>query len=133
MESSSDNPHLQLAKKYPNILMRSNWTGKLLEDQIGCELSIGYGWLQLVDDLCGKLQQAIQSLSEEQRKGFFATQVKQKFGGLRFYVSYGNDEIYKLISEAENQSYKTCEVCGEPGESTNDGWVMTLCKEHLEK
>lgn len=56
-----------------------------------------------------------------------AVQVKEKFGGLRFYMTSGNDEIYDLIGEAEAKSYKTCEECGEPGEEKPMSWIRTLC------
>lgn len=58
-------------------------------------------------------------------------QVKEKFGGLRFYVVNGSDEIYNRITDAEKESYKTCEKCGEKGELRNDiGWYLTLCENH---
>jgi hypothetical protein len=58
-------------------------------------------------------------------------QVKEKFGGLRFYINEGSDEIYKRITIAEKVSYKTCERCGEKGELRNDiGWYLTLCENH---
>jgi hypothetical protein len=63
------------------------------------------------------------------------TQVKEKFGGLRFYINSGSTEIYDRISEAERESYSICEDCGEPGELRKDlGWYFTLCdKHHQEK
>ena len=62
-------------------------------------------------------------------------QVKEKYGGLRFYINAGSDEIFKRVVEAENKSYEVCEKCGEVGELRNDiGWYLTLCEEHyLEK
>lgn len=58
-------------------------------------------------------------------------QVKEKFGGLRFYINEGSDEIYERIIKAEKDSYKTCEKCGKEGELRNDlGWHLTLCSEH---
>lgn len=57
-----------------------------------------------------------------------AAQVKEKFGGLRFYMTIGTDEVYALIGKAEALSCKTCEECGEPGEKRTDlGWIYTLC------
>ncbi len=56
-----------------------------------------------------------------------AAQVKEKFGGLRFYMTCGSDEIFDLISEAEALSYKTCEECGKPGEERDTGWIHTHC------
>jgi hypothetical protein len=59
-----------------------------------------------------------------------ATQVKEKFGGLRFYYSGGDDYIDGVVAMAESMSYRTCEVCGAPGTSTSGGWIRTLCEEH---
>lgn len=61
-------------------------------------------------------------------------QVKEKFGGLRFYINEGSDEIFKRIGKAETDSYKICEVTGTPGELRTDiGWYLTLCNEEYEK
>jgi hypothetical protein len=57
-----------------------------------------------------------------------AAQVKEKFGGLRFYMTSGSDEIYDLINKAEVLSRKTCEECGQPGEEGAGSWIRTLCE-----
>jgi RNA polymerase-binding transcription factor DksA len=61
-------------------------------------------------------------------------QVKEKFGGLRFYIGGAEKEIHDRITKAEAESYHVCEVCGEPGKLRQTGWVLTLCapcyKEH---
>jgi hypothetical protein len=54
-------------------------------------------------------------------------QVKEKFGGLRFYLWNANDEMGKLVEEAERRSLKTCEECGQAGRVRNRSWVRTLC------
>lgn len=55
-------------------------------------------------------------------------QVKEKFGGLRFYINEGSDEIYNRIGKAEEESYETCEITGTPGELRRDiFWIRTLC------
>lgn len=59
-----------------------------------------------------------------------ASQVKEKFGGLRFYYDGGDDYISGLSAMAESMSYVTCESCGKPGESTNGGWIKTVCSDH---
>ena len=56
-------------------------------------------------------------------------QIKEKFGGLRFYIGGGTDEIHSRIADAENESYKTCEMCGESGGCKEiGGWTTTLCE-----
>lgn len=59
-----------------------------------------------------------------------AIQVKEKFGGLRFYYSGGDDYIDGVVAMAESMSYRTCEVCGTPGTSPEGVWIRTLCEEH---
>ena len=62
------------------------------------------GWFEIIYNLSEKIHEIDPHVQ--------ATQVKEKFGGLRFYTNYGNEEINKVIREAESASLKTCEVCG---------------------
>lgn len=62
-----------------------------------------------------------------------ATQVKEKFGTLRFYY-YGGDEYCRGIeSLAESMSAVTCEDCGNPGKLLTQGWFKTLCETHAKE
>jgi hypothetical protein len=57
-----------------------------------------------------------------------ASQVKEKFGGLRFYMTTGSEEMFDLIDKAEEESLRTCEVCGKTGSLRSlGGWYMTRC------
>lgn len=64
-----------------------------------------------------------------------ASQVKEKFGGLRFYVNGSTDESYQKISFAESLSYRICEDCGamKDVQSYHIGWVRSLCPEHAKE
>jgi len=84
---------------------------------------IGNGWLGIVKSLREDL---IQLGWDKQ-----ICQVKEKFGGLRFYINSGSDEIHKRIAEAESKSHEVCEKCGEPGKSISGSWIFTLCDFHL--
>jgi hypothetical protein len=79
------------------------------------------------------LDKAKANMEEEAAKVPVASQVKEKFGGLRFYVQAATDEHYNYISFAESMSYRTCEVCGAPGERYTDGWHQTLCEVHAKE
>ena len=59
-----------------------------------------------------------------------AIQVKEKFGGLRFYLKNSTPEIDKAVQLAETMSYNTCEVCGKRGTRRDTSWIRTLCNEH---
>lgn len=61
-----------------------------------------------------------------------ASQIKEKFGGLRFYVNGANSEINNIINFAEHLSYHICEECGKMDETVvcfGKGWIRTLCYE----
>ena len=88
--------------------------------------SVGVGWYPLIKDLISDL---IELGWDKQ-----TCQVKEKFGGLRFYINGASDGVHKRIGVAEDLSYKTCETCGEKGElRTNIGWHTTLCDKHYEE
>ncbi len=59
-----------------------------------------------------------------------ATQVKEKFGTLRFYYYGGDDYCRGVESLADSMSAVTCEVCGSPGKLLTQGWHRTLCETH---
>lgn len=93
----------------------------------------GDGWYDLIFDLSKKLELMILLLPEEQRKEMKASQVKEKFGGLRFYMTLYNEEFQKLIREAQNKSFHICEECGKPGQLIQAGWLYTSCEEHAKE
>ena len=84
------------------------------------------GWYPLIKDLIDDL---IKLGWDKQ-----VCQVKEKFGGLRFYINSGSNEIFARITFAENKSHEICETCGEKGEMRTDlGWYRTLCNKHYEE
>jgi hypothetical protein len=89
------------------------------------------GWYQLIYDLSDKLEGLIHDWVKENGAKNYprAFQVKEKFGGLRFYMTHATEEMYDLIEEAENKSYTICEQCGKPGEERGGSWILSLCDE----
>ena len=86
-------------------------------------IECGPGWNCLIDPLIRRCK----------REGVQITQIKQKFGGLRFYVAYADDSLEAAIMDAENLSYSICEVCGNPGRLRDGSWLFTLCDEHAKE
>jgi hypothetical protein len=86
-------------------------------------IETGDGWFKIIDQLSAD----ITLLDEKNGTTTIAVQVKEKYGGLRFYVQAGSDAIFDLIDKAEDESSRTCEMCGEPGELRGVGWVSTMC------
>ncbi len=123
---------------------------------------IGYGWHPIVMRLMARIDEM---LDDDLAQRFRVHQIKEKFGGLRFYFGLSGrrdytfdllsaagatrveipddeveadlpprpgamDAILELVRIAEKEASCTCEVCGEPGERTREGWVQTLCERH---
>ena len=91
-------------------------------------ICVNEGWYNLIDKLCSDIQGVINKAPKV--KQIQVIQVKEKFGGLRFYISHGTKEIFDLIHKAEAESFEICEDCGEIGKNikTERGWLRTLCK-----
>jgi len=99
------------------------------------------GWYNIVDKLCSELTPIIEEALEEtpetpEEPLFSVLQVKEKFGGLRFYymMNTNNDDLYKkiqtLVDNAEDASYVTCQITGKMGALSKSGsHYMTLCEE----
>ena len=93
----------------------------------------GDGWYPIIDRLSATITQHVDKLPIEKREDYIAAQVKEKFGGLRFYMERSTKEMEDAIDAAEEESFRTCEECGEPGETGGEGWILTLCNDCREK
>jgi len=94
-------------------------------------ISCGDGWYSLLDLLGSKITNYVNFKRDHQNieLSVKAMQIKEKFGGLRFYVSGSDPYINGMISFAENYSYKVCTVCGNPSsEQKERGWIYTMCE-----
>ena len=88
----------------------------------------GQGWHPLIKD-------ALTKIEAQGNANQTVLQVKEKFGGLRIYLSFHTDETDAIITAAEQEAWRTCEECGskETVELRGDGWLRTLCNPCEEK
>lgn len=91
---------------------------------------IGDGWFDIVEKMSVDLEPIVNNLPQEEKEDFYAQQIKEKFGSLRVYFSFENDEISNIINNAEKSSARICETCGNPGKLNKASWVKTLCEAH---
>lgn len=88
---------------------------------------VGKGWHKLIRD-------GVEKMLELGWDGSVG-QVKEKFGGLRFYIGSATDDVYDIIDGMETHSYHVCEDCGSEKDVTtkprknNNYWIKTLCEE----
>jgi hypothetical protein len=91
-------------------------------------IAVGKGWFDLLNQACRLIQSHLDWKKDVPQ--VVAEQVKEKFGGLRFYVQGGDDYTQGIIAMAEQMSMMMCEECGAPGDRGGDGWITTLCETH---
>jgi len=95
--------------------------------------AVGIGWRPIIEAMC----KDIAAIDKDSRVRVL--QVKEKFGGLRFYFTIDgvktvtDDPMWKSLNEivaaGEDLASKTCEYCGKPGSpSSVGGWAKTLCE-----
>lgn len=70
---------------------------------------------------------------ESEGSNFSFLQIKEKFGGLRIYVSYSDDYINGVIRMAEKMSHVTCEVTGANGILHIKGFCLKTLNESYAK
>ena len=113
----------ELKDKYP----------KLYKTKIWAEFSPG--WYPLIKDLSKEIYDLYESWGDRYETYPFVAQMKEKFGGLRYYMYYGEltEEDHKKLSEIvdryERKSYTICEVCSEQGKNdvNQNLYYRTLC------
>ena len=113
-----------LLKTYPGLYRQHKLS--MRETCMCWGFECGDGWFKLLDALSRKLVKIYPELQ--------ATQVKEKYGTLRFYTG-GMPEVleipvFKTIELACWKSARTCDVCGEPGKLNNEGWISARCEKH---
>lgn len=103
--------HEERKKRYPTVLA-----------DVTCGFYCPPGWLPRVELLCDLL---------ERLGGVQCQQVKEKFGGLRFYFRADTPEKYAeasaLVHACEAVCSAVCLYCGGPGKLLGTGWWRTLC------
>ena len=125
----------ELLEKYPWLYPVSEYTGKPLEnydysftwmDDIPLGWNIAFG-KQMVEELGALLEKY--NYQDE----YSICQIKEKFGGLRWYdngfPTEGYEEYKKWLDKYEELSYKTCIDCGKPAKYFTRGWITPICED----
>ena|ERR1035437_10081674 len=111
----------KLCDKYPEIFKDRN--RDMRETAMCWGFECDEGWFNLIDNLCSDIMRVCG------KEIPVATQVKEKYGTLCFYINGGNEAVFRAISKADQKSFHTCEVCGKKGKIRENShqWFKTLC------
>jgi len=94
--------------------------------------AVGKGWYPIIERLSSNIQQHIEFANKKEKvcPQVVVEQIKEKFGGLRFYYQGGDDNVAGMVRMAEAWADIACEECGGIGKRRGGGWVRTLCDLH---
>lgn len=94
--------------------------------------AVGKGWWHIIETLCANIQSHIDWANRKEQvvPQVVVAQVKEKFGGLRFYYDGGDDNVHGMVRLAEAWADSSCETCGDKGKHRSGGWIRTLCDVH---
>ncbi len=112
----------KIISKYGNLFNKPKARSKTSFSVYGFEHATG--WTGIIDGLCATLTDHCCQTS--------VVQIKQKLGGLRFYVETELDDFESGACEfAELFSYRICEISGYPGilHVNKSRWFRTICNE----
>lgn len=89
-------------------------------------IQCGNGWFYILNELNWKL---LYFKQKNPNVDIQIQKVSELFGGLKINSNIADPSLLKYINEAEEESYKTCEICGRPGKvQSRCGWLITLCE-----
>ena len=110
----------QLYDRYPLIFQER--VLPMTETAMCWGIETGNGWYHLIDGLCAQLQR---ETDQDGAPQIIATQVKEKFGTLRFHTREANERQSAMIDLASELSSRICDQCGAPGQLRTSGWHAT--------
>lgn len=124
-----------LAQKFAFMKRRAQKrTGGVKNIYQALGIQAGDGWYQLLHNLCEELAKCIHDSDEPVK--FVVTQIKEKYGTLRFYYYLEDgdfetrEQIDEIIDKYEGLSATVCECCGNPGKLLEKhGQLMARCEE----
>jgi hypothetical protein len=118
-----------IIKKYPLTYKNA---------EVGTFWECPEGWVDILDKMSAEIEEILKDSyasypPTESQPGICVEQIKEKFGGLRFYyLCISDDEklwdkVSKVVEKYETMSYNICQNTGNTGElCKNGGWFMTL-------
>ena len=118
-----------LISVYPFLLPRNRWTGRVVEDYdySWTELdAMPGGWRKAFGiDLCRDLKEAL--VKSNMLDKYRISQIKEKYGSLRWYDFGNTKEGYEVIDRYEKLSEETCIACGDKATRISIGWISPFC------
>lgn len=116
---------------FPFLLPRNVWTDEVSDDyDYTCNnfCCMPDGWVMAFGyELLCELREAL--IEADFLHKYRVTQIKEKFGSLRWYDFGATDKVYEIIRKYSDISIKVCIKCGKPAKYESVGWITYLCED----
>lgn len=89
------------------------------------------GWrIAFGEEMCEEIRNAlIESGGEKLLNEYRVTQIKEKYGELRWYDDWTTEKVSQIIDKYTKASRHICIECGEPAVYFSTGWISPWCEE----
>ena len=77
------------------------------------------------EQMCKEIKEEL--IKNNELDSYKIIQIKEKFGGLRWYDNSGLPGMQFIIAKYEALSEKTCINCGKPANWISKGWISPYC------
>jgi len=107
----------EFLERYKGLFNRATFWGLECDD----------GWLPLIESL---VETILFDIKTNGMPPIMIDQIKEKFGGLSFYYTGGNETTRGMVFAAQALSRRICEKCGSMKNiGTTKGWIKVLCQD----
>ena len=149
-EEETKQRNRELCEKYPFLIPSNRFSGKRITECCGPDGEEGYwpgdpkehpdydfsytelddlpeGWrIAFGEDICKEIMDEL--VEHDLVDKYRITQIKEKYGSLRWYDNGGTDKLYhEIIPKYERLSMRTCIGCGKPASLISTGWICPWC------
>ena len=129
-DQSNTELNKEMIDSFPFLLPHNRWTHKAVEnfDYSYNELfGMCKGWLIAFGyEMCCELKEAL--IKANFLDNYVITDIKEKYGTLRWYDNGCTEEMLEIISKYSSISAKVCQCCGAPATYETKGWIGYYCE-----
>lgn len=122
-----------LCERYPFLIPRNRFTDQILwEDKSSWYYCYPYSFTELDEmphgwrcafgiQMCEEIKEEL--IKSNHLKEYRIMQIKEKYGGLRWYDSGASKQVHDIIYKYMDLSERTCISCGRPATKISLGWI----------
>jgi len=121
----------KLIEEFPFLLPRNRWTDEVSKDYDYSYTELDAmppGWRKAFGiQMCQEIKNAL--IKANYLDDYRITQIKEKYGTLRWYDNGHPKEVGDIITKYDFLSMCYCVQCGNPARYVSNGWVNYYCED----